>query len=204
MEKFYFERPTLERKEDAIEYINEFYEYNSLINGVSSLHKYLDNYEEWIGKLEEDRNRILTEERVPSDTYFLVRENDNKIVGMINIRLELNERLKEFGGHIGYSIRPTERKKGYNKINLYLGLQVCKNHNIDTAILDADVDNPGSWKTMEALGGKNIRNGINPENNKETKMYAIDVNKSLEEYKDLYKPYIKEGIKNERNSIQSR
>ena len=123
---------------------------------------------------------------------------------MINIRLELNERLKEFGGHIGYSIRPAERKKGYNKINLYLGLQVCKDHNIDTVFLDADVDNPGSWKTMEAVGGNLMKQWKNPKDNKDVKIYAIDVNKSLEEYKDLYKPYIKEGIKNEGSSIQSR
>lgn len=64
-----------------------------------------------VRKLEEDRTRIPNEEKVPAETYFLVRENDNKIVGMINIRLTLNENLKKFGSHIGYSIRPTERKK---------------------------------------------------------------------------------------------
>ena len=41
---------------------------------------------------------------------------------MINIRTALNERLSKFGGNIGYGIRPTERRKGYNKINLYMGL----------------------------------------------------------------------------------
>ena len=61
--------------------------------------------------------RKLNEEKVPAETYFLVRKRDNKIVGMINIRLQLHEKLKEFGGNIGYSIRPTERRKGYNKIN---------------------------------------------------------------------------------------
>lgn len=64
---------------------------------------------------------------VPNKTFFLIRCEDNKIVGMINIRLELNEKLKNSGGHIGYSVRPTERRKGYNKINLYLGLKNATN-----------------------------------------------------------------------------
>lgn len=116
MEKLRFEIPSIERKEDALEYIKEFIDNNSKINGVGGLDRYLDNYEGWLIKLENDYNTIPNESRVPGITYFLVRESDNKIVGMINIRLSLNERLKKYGGHIGYSIRPTERRKGYNKV----------------------------------------------------------------------------------------
>ena len=54
MEKFYLEEPTLERKNDAIEYINEFYKFNSNLNGTHGLQRYLDNYESWLDKLEED------------------------------------------------------------------------------------------------------------------------------------------------------
>ena len=57
---------------------------------------------------------------------FRIKSNDNKIIG--NIKVTLNENLKKFGGHIGYSIRPTERNKGYNKINLYLGLKICQEY----------------------------------------------------------------------------
>ena len=70
-----------------------FYLYNSNINGAGGLHRYLDNYEGWLIKLEEDYVREPNEEKVPSRTYFLVRESDNRIVGMINIRLKLNERF---------------------------------------------------------------------------------------------------------------
>ena len=157
MERFYFEIPGPERKEAAIDYINEFYQYNSEINGTGGLNRFLDDYEGWLEKLNLDYNRVPNEEKVPGRTYFLVRESDQRIVGMINIRLTLNERLRRYGGHIGYSIRPTERGKGYNKINLYLGLKVCAAHGIDSVFLDADLDNPASWRTMEALGGVRIR-----------------------------------------------
>lgn len=164
MDKFYFEVPSINRKEDAIAYINEFYEFNSNINGTGGLQRFLDNYEEWLDKLQEDYTRIANEEKVPARTYFLVRKSDNRIVGMINIRLSLNEHLKKYGGHIGYSIRPTERGKGYNKINLYLGLKVCQEYRIDKVLMDADKDNPASWKTMEALGGINIKEFFDSEN----------------------------------------
>ena len=76
--------------------------------------------------MELQNKRIPNEEKVPARTFFLVRKSDNKIIGMINIRLALNEKLKKFGGNIGYSIRPTERGNGFNNINLYLGLLLCK------------------------------------------------------------------------------
>ena len=148
MDKLKFEIPTLQRKEDAIEYINEFYKYDSKINGAGGLNKYLDSYEDWIVKLDQDYKTIASEKRVPAKTFFLVRESDNKIVGMINIRLALNERLKKRGGHIGYSIRPTERKKGYNKVNLYLGLLECQKNEIREVLMSCYKDNPASYKTL--------------------------------------------------------
>ena len=157
MERLYFEVPGIGRKEDAIAYINEFLEYGSNINGAGGLHRFLDDYEGWLKKLEADYVRVPSEEKVPARTYFLVRESDGRIVGMINIRLALNERLSKYGGHIGYSIRPTERGKGYNNVNLYLGLKVLDRHGIEKAFLDADLDNPASWKTMEAMGGVRVR-----------------------------------------------
>lgn len=185
MERLYLEIPSIKRKQDAYDYINEFYHYNSKINGVSELHRYLNDYEGWLEKLEEDYITIPNEERVPARTYFLVRENDDRIIGMINIRIVLNERLKKHGGHIGYSIRPTERRKGYNKINLYLGLEVCKEYNISEVIMDCNKDNIASSSTMKALGG--VLTDEYQDNDCIMQKYKIDVNKSLEKYKEIYK-----------------
>lgn len=101
---------------------------------------------------------------------------------MINIRLKLNERLIKFGGHIGYSIRPTERRKGYNKINLYLGLKVCDEYGIDKVFMDADLENPASWKTMEALGGVRVKKYYNEDEKCIIVDYNIDVKKTLLEH----------------------
>ena len=183
MEKFYFEIPGISRKEDAIDYIREFLEYGSEINGAGRLHRFLDDYEGWLKKLDLDYIQVPNEERVPGRTYFLVRESDSRIIGMINIRLALNERLSHYGGHIGYSIRPTERGKGYNNINLYLGLKVCRKYGIERIFMDADLENPASWKTMEAFGGVRIREYYDDVNAHCTVVeYNIDVSRALDSH----------------------
>ena len=185
MEKFYFEIPGIERKKDAAEYIREFREYQSEINGTGGLDRFVDSgdYEGWLEKLSTDYTRIPDEKRVPARTYFLVRESDSRIVGMINIRLALNERLSHYGGNIGYSIRPTERGKGYNNINLYLGLKVCRKYGIERIFMDADLENPASWKTMEAFGGVRVREYYDDVNAHCTVVdYNIDVNPALDSH----------------------
>ena len=201
MEKLKHVIPSKEYEEKAIDYINEFKEYGSQINGTGSLDRYLDNYDGWLEHLEEVRNTIPNEEKVPAETFFLVRENDDKIVGMINIRLVLNEHLKEQGGHIGYSIRPTERRKGYNKVNLYLGLLFCQEHGIDEVLLDCDKDNLGSAKTMQALGGVLVREYFeDKEYHCMIQDYTINVNEAINKYRDIYEPMIskKEKLSNKK------
>lgn len=191
MEKFRFVTPTEKHENQAIEFINEFIAHGSEINGTGGLDRYLDDYSGWLKKLEEDRHRMPNEDKVPAETFFLIRQSDNRIVGMINIRLALNEKLKNFGGHIGYSIRPSERNKGYNKINLYLGLLVCQKHGIKEALLDCDKHNIASARTMKTLGGKLVREYYDDVYaHCIVQDYVIDVDKAVDTYKDVYEPYI--------------
>lgn len=193
-EKFMHIRPTIKYKEAAIEYINEFYKYNSKINGVGGLDRYIENYEGWLDKIEKDRNRIPDENKVPTETFFLIRKTDNKIIGMINIRLVLNEKLRRFGGNIGYSIRPTERGKGYNKINLYLGLKCCQEHGIQEVLMGCDKDNLASAKTMLAFDAKLIKEYYDEENaGCLVQDYVIDVNNSIEKFREKFEKCIEEN-----------
>ena len=96
-DRLYFEIPGPGREKDAVEYIREFIAYESDINGSGGLPGYLDCYGDWLKKLEEDAQRQPDEKKVPARTFFLVRERDGRIVGMINIRLALNERLRKYG-----------------------------------------------------------------------------------------------------------
>lgn len=145
--------PSKEYEKKAFDYIQEFLEYKSEINGTGGLHRY-DNYDEWLIKLEEDLDiPNIPEGRVPANTYFFVRTSDNRIVGMINIRHKLNEFLLKEGGHIGYSIRPAERNKGYATLMLKLALERCKELNLDRVLVTCDKSNLASAKVIRNNNG---------------------------------------------------
>lgn len=148
--------PTMENKEQAQDFINELREYGSEIDGTGSLDSMLRTatYEEWIDKVISDIDVAnIKPERVPALTYFYVREEDGRVVGMTNIRLRLNDFLRTQGGHIGYCIRPSERRKGYATSMLGEALRVCKIMGIDKVIVTCDTVNIASAKTIQNNGG---------------------------------------------------
>jgi len=89
---------------------------------------------------------------VPDSTFWLVDENKT-IVGAVNIRHRLTERLFNFGGHIGYGIRPSERQKGYATKLLSLSLEKVRELNIQRVLVVCDEGNIGSEKTILNNGG---------------------------------------------------
>lgn len=200
MNKFYLEEPSIKRKEEAIGYIKEHFEYNSNINGSGRLNEEYINYEKWLEKIELKKTpETCPNDRCPGYTFFLIREMDNKIIGMITLRYNLNEDMLRSGGNIGFGIRPTERGRGYNKINLYLGLIKCKKYKLNKVLLTANDNNPASYKTILSLGGV-LENKILDEEGLEFGRYWIDVEESLKKYYDEYKDVIIE--KDSQSSIK--
>ncbi len=194
MEKFYLEKPSLKRKEDILDYFKEFTNYNSDINGSGMLIKVLEGYtfeEALDGCLKcEEEEFAKSVNRLQSKTFLLIRENDNKLIGMINIRWNIDEESHLFRGHIGYGIRPTERRKGYNKINLYLGLIEAQKLGLNKIFIACEDSNIPSNKTLKALGGELKVSKNDPYDNTLTNVYFFEVTKTLEKYKDIYNKYI--------------
>lgn len=152
--KFVF--PCIEYEQKAIEYIQEFHIHSSEVHGSGSLDRFLSEstYAEWLVKIQKDIDIANTpKDRVPGLTYFYVREEDDTIVGMINIRLALNDFLRKEGGHIGYSIRPTERSKGYATKMLSEALDFCRTIGMNNFIISCDKDNPASAGVIKNCGG---------------------------------------------------
>jgi predicted acetyltransferase len=111
------------------------------------------DFESLIFELAQYRNGSkVTEKIVESSTFWLVN-SDRKILGVVNIRHRLNENLQKIGGHIGYGIRPSERRKGYATKLLGLALDNAKELGITTALVTCDKDNIGSARTIMNNGG---------------------------------------------------
>ena len=123
-------------------------------------------------------------------TFLLIRENDKRIVGTINIRWNLTDYVKKYGGNIGYGIRPTERRKGYNKINLYLGLLEVSKLGLDKVMLVCETNNIASVKTIESLGGVLEKKIIDPNDGLLTSFYWIDTKESINKYEKVFKRFI--------------
>ncbi len=180
MEKLKFIRPTKEYEQQAYDYIEEFKKYNSKINGTGGLDDYIGKYDEWLKKLEIERENY-NKDRVPNETFMLIREEDNKLLGIINIRLALNEYLLQHGGHIGYGIRPTERRKGYNSYQLYCALKFCKEKELEEVLLTCHKDNLGSVKTIENSCGI-LENEVKDKDGKIIQRYWINVDDAIKKY----------------------
>ncbi|MFF2886554.1 GNAT family N-acetyltransferase [Paenibacillus sp. NPDC057967] len=89
---------------------------------------------------------------VPHSTYWLINE-DEEVVGAVNIRHRLNQKLLESGGHIGYGIRPSRRGRGYASVQLAEALKITKAMGIDRVLLVCDHDNEASERTIRGAGG---------------------------------------------------
>lgn len=118
------------------------------IQGSGSVDKY-DDLNEWLKSIN-DIEHGKNEKLVPS-TYYLIL-SDEEVVGTISMRHYLTKDLEEFGGHIGYSIKPSARRKGYATEALRLILELYKDK-YDEILIMCEDDNIASNKTILANGG---------------------------------------------------
>jgi predicted acetyltransferase len=94
----------------------------------------------------------LSPGHVPST--FLVAEVDGQIAGRVSIRHELSAWLSEFGGHIGYGVRPAFRRRGHATEILRQALLIAREVGVASALITCDEDNVASAATIEACGGR--------------------------------------------------
>lgn len=173
----YLKFPFLGEKEEWLAYVKEMREENK--TATPGGFKEDTIYEEWLQKIKNEReNKNLEKGRVPSSFYFLMKEN--RILGSISIRHSIDsDMLSRFSGHIGYNVRPNERRKGYATQMLFLALEKCRELGLDKVMVTCKKGNIASAKTIENNFGVLTEEIYVPEEDDIFKKYWINVEETL-------------------------
>lgn len=132
-------------------------------------------YGAWLQRVRDNADaRTVHAGWVVAGTFFAVREADGRIVGMADIRHSLeNAFLRDYGGHIGYGVRPTERGKGYAPRILRLALDYARRIPLERVMLGCNAANAASRKTILRCGGVLEREDVH--DGAPVRIYRIDL-----------------------------
>ena len=170
-----FIEPTAEYEQQISAYRKEFLERGDSMDGTGALRR-MDDPKQWVEHCRLCKNPdTVPEGLVPATQYIFVRESVDKIVGMLQIRHYLNRFLEQYGGHIGYSIAPSERRKGYASQMLKLSLPKCKEIGIQKVLVTCNDDNEASRRTILKNGGKYESTAFEPNKGINLQRYWIDL-----------------------------
>ncbi len=175
MDEFVLIKPSEKYAAQIFEYRLEFLESGDSMDGCGPLRRFEDPLEYIKACREYELPETVPVGLVAATQFMLVRKGDDRVVGMIQVRHYLNDYLREFAGHIGYSVRPSERRRGYAKKMLSSVLPFCREIGIEKVLVTCIEGNIGSEKTILACGGVYESTVCDAERNRSLKRFWIEV-----------------------------
>lgn len=146
-------RPSMQWKKQALDYLEEHRAMGEFVIHGGALLEAMP-YEDWLKQtLDNAKQETVHADWVLADTFFVVDSTTDTLIGMIDIRHELNEFLASYGGHIGYGVRPSQRKKGCGAVLLRMALQHAASLGLTQVMLACDEENAASRATILKCGG---------------------------------------------------
>ena len=165
-------KPIKEYEREAMDFKKEFFDHGETTINGSELLDQMDSYDEWLKSVTDNASSdTVNPSWVVTDTYFAF-DDDERIVGVIDLRHELNDFLKDFGNS-GYSVRPSERRKGYAASMLSLLIRRAEEIGMKRLQLSVERTNEPSIKTITKNGGKYERSFMFE--GEEADIYMIDI-----------------------------
>ena len=173
MQDYILIRPTAAYAEQIAQYRQEFLDAGSSMDGTGPLHR-IEDPMEYIALCEVLENpQTVPPHLVPATQFLFVRKSDDKLVGMLQVRHCFNDYLRQYAGHIGYSVRPSERRRGVAKGMLHAALPFCREIGIEKLLITCIEGNTGSEKTILANGGVYESTVLEPNENVLLKRFWI-------------------------------
>ncbi len=145
-------RPDASYAKEVMSYREEMLLAGSSMDGCGILRR-CENPADWFRCNELYANAATVPKDKVQSTQFVLTDETGRIYGMLQVRHELNEYLKRYAGHIGYSVRPTERRKGYARQMLRKALVFCREIGLEKVMVACLVENEGSRRTILSCGG---------------------------------------------------
>ena len=145
--------PTAAYADQIAAYRIAFLKAGNSMDGTGMLRS-CDDPLDWIQKSEDLRHEeTVPENWVPATQFICVRETDNCLVDMIQVRHRFNAFLEMYGGHIGYCVHPEERRRGYARWMLKNVLPFCWDLGLKRVLITCASNNPASRNTILANDG---------------------------------------------------
>ena len=166
-------RPSEDYLEEVRAYREEFLAADSSMDGAGPLRRYPDP-RDWLEAVRVCENPATVPAGKVQATQLLCVE-DGRVLGMIQIRHTLNDYLRLYAGHIGYSVRPSARRQGVAKWMLATALPHCRELGLSRVMIACEPWNEGSRRTILANGGVYEKTVHEPEEDIDLEQYWISL-----------------------------